>query len=159
MSVKKHPITRRLDGNPGRRPIEDSGIEAMGEPFVPEHLMDDARGCIECIKASMPPGIYSALDTFLLSAFGMAWTIHKMAAIEISNPAFEWVTTNTKGTQVPSPWLRIMNQQAQILASLGDRLGLDPKSRAALKLPSARQQKSKFEGLIGVAGLNLPSSH
>jgi hypothetical protein len=35
------------------------------------------------------------------------------------------------------------------MASLGDRLGLDPKSRAALKLPNARQQRSKFEGLIG----------
>jgi hypothetical protein len=38
------------------------------------------------------------------------------------------------------------------MASLGDRLELDPKSRAALKLPSARQQRSKFEGLIGQVG-------
>ena len=56
----------------------------------------------------MPPGIYSALDTFLLSAFATAWTLHKMAAIEVSNPKFEWITTNTKGTQVPSPWVRIL---------------------------------------------------
>ena len=89
----------------------------------------------------------------------MAWTIHKMAAIEISNPDFVWITTNTKGTQVPSPWVKILNQQAQILASLGDRLGLDPKSRAALKLPNARQQKSKFEGLIGRPGGSLPLSN
>jgi hypothetical protein len=45
------------------------------------------------------------------------------------------------------------------MASLGDRLGLDPKSRAALKLPNARQQRSKFEGLIGQAGLLLPLSN
>jgi hypothetical protein len=36
-----------------------------------------------------------------------------------------------------------------ILASLGDRLGLDPKSQAALKLPEAAHRKSKFEGLLG----------
>ena len=49
--------------------------------------------------------------------------------------------------------------QATIMASLGDRLGLDPKSRAALKLPNARQQKSKFEGLIGQTGLYRPLSN
>jgi hypothetical protein len=36
-----------------------------------------------------------------------------------------------------------------MLASLGDRLGLDPKSRAGLKLPGAKQRKSKFAGLLG----------
>jgi phage terminase small subunit len=102
----------------------------------------------------MPPRIYSALDSFLLAAFGMAWAIHKMAAIEISNPNFAWTVANSAGAQVPSPWIKILNQQATLLATLGDRLGLDPKSRAALKLPGARQQKSKFEGLIGRAGLS-----
>ena len=36
------------------------------------------------------------------------------------------------------------------MATLGDRLGLDPKSRAALKLPDAKQRKSKFDGLLGL---------
>ena len=149
MSVKKPAMLRLLEGNPGRRPIDLPEVEASGEPFIPEHLPDDARGCIDVVKSSMPPGVYSRLDSFLLAAFAMAWFIHKRAAHEIGNPAFEWITTNTKGTQVPSPWVKVLNQQAQILASLGDRLGLDPKSRAALKLPNARQQRSKFEGLIG----------
>jgi hypothetical protein len=35
-----------------------------------------------------------------------------------------------------------------IMASLGDRLGLDPKSRAALALPE-KPRRSKFEGLLG----------
>jgi len=33
--------------------------------------------------------------------------------------------TKPGGPQV-SPWIRIANQQAGIMASLGDRLGLDP---------------------------------
>ena len=37
------------------------------------------------------------------------------------------------------------------MAALGDRLGLDPKSRAALKLPAAKQRKSKFAGLMGAS--------
>ena len=149
---RKLAALEHLDGNPTKRLIEESGIEALGEPFVPEHLMDDARGCIECIKQSMPAKIYSALDSYLLATFGMAWAVHKKASHEISNPDFSWIVVNSAGSLTPSPWIKILNSQAEKLASLGDRLGLDPKSRAALKLPKANQQKSKFAGLIGQNG-------
>lgn len=133
--------------------IEESGIEALGEPFIPEHLSDDARGCIEVIKASMPSTVYSALDSFLLSAFGTAWALHKLAAHKINDPNFEHViTVGDNGAEAQSPWLAILNKQAALMASLGDRLGLDPKSRAALKLPGAKQKKSKFAGLLGQSG-------
>ena len=108
--------------------------------------MDDARGCIEVIRQSMPKSVYSALDSYLLAAFGMAWAIHKKAAREISNPDFNWTVNNSVGSQILSPWLKVLNAQATIIASLGDRLGLDPKSRAALKLPGARQKRSRFAG-------------
>ena len=55
-------------------------------------------------------------------------------------------------------WLAIMSKQAMMMASLGDRLGLDPGSRAALKLPDARQQKAQFAGLIGQSGSSNSSS-
>lgn len=149
---KKLSALEQLEGNPGKRAIEASGVEGLGEPFVAEHLMDDARGCIEVIKQSMPVKVYSALDSFHLAAFAMAWAIHKKASLEISNPEFRWIVTNSAGSETQSPWIKMLNGQAAIMASLGDRLGLDPKSRAALKLPSAKQQKSKFAGLIGQDG-------
>jgi phage terminase small subunit len=140
---KKLPVIEKLEGKPGRRPVLEAMVEAYGEPFVAEHLMDDARGCIEVIKASMPPNVYSRLDSFHLAAFGMAWAVHKRAALEISNPLFEWITDNGK----PHGWLRILNDQAAKLATLGDRLGLDPKSRAALRLPNA-EQKDEWDELM-----------
>jgi len=146
---KKLAEIDRLEGNPGRRLIEETGIEALGSPFIPEHLPDDARGCIDVIKQSMPSSVFSALDSFLLSAFGTAWALHKRASHEIAAPGFEWTTASKRGSPQASPWIRIANQQAGILAALGDRLGLDPKSRAALKLPAANQRKSKFDGLRG----------
>jgi P27 family predicted phage terminase small subunit len=114
-------------------------------------LSDDARGCIDIIKQSIPSNVYSTLDSFLLSAFAMAWTTHKRAAHEIGAPGFQWMTASKRGGPQASPWIRIANQQAGILAALGDRLGLDPKSRAALKLPDAKQRKSKFAGLKGAS--------
>lgn len=152
---KKLSELERLDGNPSKRVIEESGIEALGEPFIPEHLSDDARGCIEAIKMSMPASVYSALDSFLLSAFATAWSLHKLAAHKINDPTFEHViAVGDNGAEAQSPWLAILNKQAALMASLGDRLGLDPKSRAALKLPGAKQRKSKFAGLLGQNGLS-----
>ena len=58
----------------------------------------------------------------------MAWAIHKRAALEISNPGFQFTTASKLGSPHASPWIRNANQQAEILASLGDRLGLDHKS-------------------------------
>jgi phage terminase small subunit len=141
----------RLDGNPSRRSMQTSGVEGLGTVFVPEHLSVDARACIEVILQSMPESVYCALDSFHLAAFAMAWAVHNRAAQEISDPAFEWITTNDKGNQAPSPWIKIMNQQATIIASLGDRLGLDPKSRAAIA-PAGHKPASKFEGLLMGAG-------
>lgn len=145
---KKLPSLERLEGSPGKRRIIDSGIEPFGDVFVPEHLCDDARGCIEVIRRSMPPKVYSALDTFLLSAFAKAWAVHKRAAHEINAPGFVWIVKNSTGSETPNPWIKVLNSQAQLLASLGDRLGLDPKARAGLKLP-AEKPKSRFDGLIG----------
>ena len=82
----------------------------------------------------------------------MAWAIHKKAAHEIGNRNFAFTVPGSTGSQVPSPWIKILNQQATSWSRLGDRLGLDPKSRAALKLPAARQQRSEFDGLIGIRG-------
>jgi phage terminase small subunit len=157
---KKLAALESLEGNPGKRVIEESGIEALGEPFIPEHLSDDARGCIETIKMSMPSGIYSALDSFILSAFATSWALHKLAAHKIHDPEFKHVyKVGDNGAEAQSPWLAILNKQAALMASLGDRLGLDPKSRAALKLPGAKQRKSKFAGLLGHNSLSISSSN
>jgi phage terminase small subunit len=143
---KKSDYIKALEGNPSHHAIEAMGIDALGEPFIPEHLMDDARGCVEMIKRSMPRRVYSALDTFLLAAYGMAWAMHKLAATHISNPDFKLVGEKKVGQL--SRWLSVLDKQAMMMANLGDRLGLDPRARTSLKLPNARQQKSKFDGLI-----------
>lgn len=148
---KKLSKIEKLEGNPGKRAVVDLGIDGLGEVFIPDHLPDDAAGCIDIIKSGMPPGVYSKLDSFLLSAFAMAWTEHKRAAHEVASPAFERVVLNAAGNQVLNPWLKHLNQQAMLMASLGDRLGLDPKARQGLRLPSEKPQ-SKFGGLVARQG-------
>jgi len=97
----------------------------------------------------MPSGVYSALDSFHLAAFGTAWSIHRRATCEIEKPSFKHIIRSSKGGLTKNPWLRIVSEQARIMAQLGDKLGLSPAARAALKLPDLRQPASKFDGLIG----------
>lgn len=151
---KKLPEIDRIEGNPGKRAALDFGIEALGDVFVPEHLHEDAQGCIEVIKASMPPKIYAKVDSFLLAGFATAWSIHKRAAHEISNPEFGWLVTNGAGSLAKNPWLEILRGALRDMMSAGDRLGLDPKARVALRLPTDRP-RSKFDGLIAQTASSL----
>ena len=60
----------------------------------------------------MPVEVYSALDTFLLSAFAFAWVIHSKAAEQIAKSDFPWIVPNTRGGTPPNAWLSILNSQA-----------------------------------------------
>ena len=147
---KKLAQLDKLDGNPSNRKILDLGIIATGQVFIPDHLCDDAQGCVEVIKQSMPPDVYARVDSFMLAAFATAWAVHKRASHELNNPDFEWLKPSSKGTLVKNPWVDILRGAAADMAKLGDRLGLSPTARAALHLPKDDEQpKSKFAGLIG----------
>jgi P27 family predicted phage terminase small subunit len=140
---------KQLEGNPGRRKIvEESGIVGLGEPELIEKLCERADKCFEDVKKHMPPAIYAKLDTYLLSAYAMCWAILMEAKDHIFSAHHEWIVMNSAGSLTESPWIKMQMKQSQLLASLGDRLGLDPKSRAGLHL-AQEPKKSKFDGLIG----------
>lgn len=148
---KKLAAIERLEGNPGKRAVLDLGIEATGEVFIPDHLHEDAQACIEIVKASMPPKTYAKVDSFLLAGFATAWAIHKRAAHEMSSPDFKWLVTNGSGSLAKNPWFEYLRGALKDMMSAGDRLGLDPKARTALRLP-AEKPASKFDGLIAQNG-------
>ena len=123
-------------------------VEASGDVFVPSHLDPAAKECVEVIQESMPPSVYAGADSFLLAAFATAWSLHRQAVMEIGKTDFDHVVKSARGGRQLNPWLRIVNQQAMLMASLGDRLGLNPKARATLHMPEDRPP-SKFAGLVG----------
>lgn len=154
---KKIPELDRIDGNPSNRPALVVEVEGIGSVFVPDHLPDEAAAVVEIVKEMMPDKVYSAVDSYLLSAFAMQWYVHRQVSHMISDPLFAWSLETTQGELKVNPWVKELPRQALALASLGDRLGLDPKSRAALRLPEEKP-RSKFDGLLGQNELS-PSSN
>ena len=147
------PAIQKLKGNPSKRAPRSEGPKPAGDVFIPEHVSDDAKACIEIVRKSMPPGIYAKVDSFALTGYAVAWALHKEAVTEMCKPEFEAVTKGSMGQETLSPWFKILNEQANQMKTWGDRLGLDPKSRMALAaLAGPDKPKSKYGGLIELDG-------
>ena len=140
------PEMQALKGNPGKRKKRPPSVKASGDVYIPNYLDDDARQCFEMIVAAMPPGTYAATDTGGIAVYAAAWSDHKRATEALkTEPA---LVPGSTGNLTVNPWFKIKNEAARIMMSMGDRLGMDPKARAALALPEEKKQ-SKFAGLIG----------
>lgn len=145
----KNSEIRRLEGNPGKRPLR-KGVKAGGSPDCPEHLGEYAQQVWDRLINSMPKALYTAADRELLAAYCIAADTHRQAveALKTQNA----VVTGANGAPYQNPWVSIQSKQAQLMASLGARLGLDPAARESLSAPAEDQPESKFAGLVAING-------
>jgi hypothetical protein len=71
----------------------------------------------------------------------------------MSSPDFQPVETRTDKNQItrrlPSPWFKILNEQARLMNSIAPKLFLTPSDRQKL-LGAGEQPASKFDGLLGL---------
>jgi len=140
------PEIQALKGNPGKRKKRAPSIRPNGDVYIPNYLDEDARECFEMIVSAMPPSTYSATDAGGIAVYAAAWADHKRATEALKTlPA---LVPGSTGNLSVNPWFKIKNEAARIMMAMGDRLGLDPKSRAGLVAPEEKP-KSKFAGLIG----------
>lgn len=143
---------KHLEGNPGKRRVNKRAPKASGAPDCPEHLGEYARVVWQRVAQSMPLQLYKAADTDLLAAYCEAADLHKRA-VEAVREQGE-VTAGESGAPYQNPWVSIQNKQAQLLASLGSRLGLDPATRSSINMPGEDDEadRSKFKGLVAIEG-------
>lgn len=140
------PEMQALKGNPGKRKKRAPSLKPDGAIAIPNYLDGDAADCFNMILQAMPPSTYAMTDTGGVAVYAVAWADHKRAteALKTEPP----LVAGSTGNLTPNPWFKIRNEAARIMMSMGDRLGLDPKSRAGL-VPKEDKPQSKFAGLIG----------
>ena len=146
---RKSAREKLIEGSHAKISVEI--FKPVGMPFVPEHLSEDAQACAEHIIKNFSAKNISSLDSYVLSVFATAWAWHKHAAHVMSDPGFEPVVTQTDKNGItrnlPSPWFKILNEQARLMNTIAPKLFLTPSDRTALV--RAGDEPSKFDGLIG----------
>jgi len=148
---KKPDELDRLDGRPGKRGKSANAPAASGAPSCPAHLDSYAKAVWQRIVTAMPPDLYTNADRELLAAYCDAASEHKRAVEAIREQGHVLIGGN--GGAYQNPWVGIRNKQAQMMASLGTRLGLDPAARTSIQMPSKDDgSASKFGGLVAIEG-------
>lgn len=147
----KPPELARIEGNPGKRPINEDAPQPTGRPLPPDYLEDYAVEVWHRVTGSMPEKIYTAADQDLLAAYCIAAALHREAAIELKTEGIV-IPGDGEGRSYVNPCVKVLNEAAQKMAVIGSRLGLDPTARATLKVPKDEAPKSKFEGLVAFPG-------
>jgi P27 family predicted phage terminase small subunit len=146
----KPTALKRLEGNPGKRKLNDAEPVPVGVLKKPSFVTDEAAEEWDRIVTAMPPGFYTPADAATLTVYVCAWAMHRNAFLIIEREGM--FSTGSSGQTIAHPAFAIMTSQAAIILKAGDRLGLSPAARSRLQMPSAAPAKSKFEGLIGIKG-------
>lgn len=147
---KKPDAIKRMEGNPGQYPLNDNAPSVGGLPTRPEHISEYACVVWDRIINSMPPKLYGACDSELLTAYCVAAGMHKEAVEELTKG--DGVVKGKNDAPYQNPWVGILNKQAQLIATLGGRLGLDPAARSSINMPKGQSKSTKFGDLIGIKG-------
>ena|SRR5215831_1940992 len=114
-----------------RREAQPTGD--LKEP--PAHFDAEMRDTWRYAIESAPAGLLKRLDLSVLEIWCTAYVLHRRALAEIAKSGTVQVTS--KGYQVQSPHVAILNRQQQILLKCCDHLGFSPASRSRVAVDSA----------------------
>lgn len=144
----KATALRLLEGNPSNRPINEFEPVCGMPPVKPSLVAMDEVASLkwDALIGAMPPQLYTALDTDVLSAHCLAWSLLSKAQMELDSGIISF-TENGEG---PAAAVKVWKAAVETLLKTADRLGLHPGARSKLEMPKRNEQpQSKFAGLLG----------
>jgi len=145
---KKPTALRLLEGNPSKRPLNESEPVCEFPATKPAIVARNEIASAEWnrLMAAMPPGLYTAADVPVLTTYALAWA---MLAESQRLIQLDGITITTPKGRTAHPATRSWKQAVDTLAKCADRLGLHPGARAGLDLPKRGDRPSRWEGLLG----------
>ena len=137
MGRKKTPTAvKRLAGNPGNRPLNDSEPSPpSGVPRVPAWLPPSQRKHWKTLAPMLDDmGVLTKADGMLLAMLCGPLTryIEALEIIEAEKGAAKYLTTTDKGAVYQNPMLGVMNVAWVQVVKLSSEFGLTPSSRSSL---------------------------
>jgi P27 family predicted phage terminase small subunit len=143
---------RKLDGNPGKRPLNEREPRPTGPLVKPEFVTGEAAKEWDRAVGAMPDGLYTAADAPVLAVYCVAWVLFRNALAQVAKEGMTAV--GSTGQKIAHPSIAVAAKQSEIILRASDRLGMSPVARARLEVNDAPPQ-SKFAGLLGGAQLRL----
>jgi P27 family predicted phage terminase small subunit len=123
-----------LRGNPGKRAINKNEPLPVGDLVdPPEWLTESQKAGWNYAIENAPRGLLKKLDRSILVAWVVAEDIHRKAAAKVEQYGLIAKAPQT-GTPIQSPWLPVLNKQAQILLRAAEQLGFTPSARSRVQV-------------------------
>jgi P27 family predicted phage terminase small subunit len=125
---------KRLAGNPGKRPLNSQEPVPDGNLHAAPGWMSEGQreGWAYAITHS-PHGLLKKLDRSILAIWVVAEDLHREAAEKIGQYGLLTKSPNA-GLPLQSPYLAILNKQAQIMLKAAAELGFTPSSRSRVQI-------------------------
>lgn len=125
---------KMIRGNPGKRAMNRNEPVPTGDLLDPPEWMSDSQkaGWIYAIE-NAPQGLLKKLDRSVLVAWAVAEDLHHQASVMLEKYGMLTKAPNT-GLPIQSPYLPIVNKQAQILLKAAEQLGFSPASRSRVQV-------------------------
>lgn len=139
---------KKLAGNPGKRALNSAEPQPSGGPVRPTVMTALARKVWTRLIGAMPRAVYTACDSSLLAAYCEAVAAHQTATKLIAAKDFEPIGTGSTGQSVIHPAYKLQADQARLIATLGQRLGLDPISRQNINAAPSANDEDPFASLV-----------
>lgn len=132
----KPTLLKKINGNPGKRPLPRNEPKPKGklnEP--PAWFSETQRESWAYALKHAPPGMLAKIDRGALVVWVIAEDLHRQAAIEQGRLGQLLVKAPNTGLPIQSPHLPIINKQAQIMLKAAEQLGFTPAARPRLEAP------------------------
>ncbi|HEY8609747.1 MAG TPA: phage terminase small subunit P27 family [Roseomonas sp.] len=130
---------KQLTGNPGKRPLNhEEPKPEVTTPECPVHLAGLAREEWDRLSAELSKlRMLTNLDRAALASYCVAYGVWADAAEKIQK--YGAVVKSPKGYPMQSPYISIVNRQAEIMMRYASEFGFTPASRSRIKAPAVHQ--------------------
>ena len=131
-----------VEGNPGKRAINQNEPKVMGTPRCPEHLDEEAKKEWKRMsKLLSKAGLLANVDKAQLAMYCQAWGRWVEAEEKLKKHGMI-VRAPKSGYPMQSPYLAIANQAMKQLQTSLVEFGMSPSSRSRINLNLADPEKT-----------------
>jgi len=145
----KPTVLKLLDGNPGKRPLNDQEPHpAQGIPNRPDWLDTEALAEWDRVTAELADmGLLTLADRAALAAYCTAWS-RWVQAEDMVRKFGTIVKSPEKGFPMKSPYLSIADQALETMRKLMVEFGLTPSSRSRIRVSPGGDEVDELDRFL-----------